>query len=137
MQALQLKISDSHLTCKVVNKCLNVRERVEVVEWKKKKVPSLPLLTCESSVFVKENPDRKKIYRKIKLQDSSITRLCKFWDIFNYTFFTEHLRVTGSVRVIIFTLFICPFNWFSTSFSCNVFCIELSLKIFNAIFMKS
>ena len=25
-------------------------------------VPSLPLLSCESSVSVKENPDRKKIY---------------------------------------------------------------------------
>ena len=40
-------------------KCLNVRERVEVVEWKKM-VPSLPLLSCELSVSVKENPDRKK-----------------------------------------------------------------------------
>ena len=25
-------------------------------------VPSLPLLSCESSVSVKENPDRKKIF---------------------------------------------------------------------------
>ena len=32
---MRLKICDSHLTCKVANKCLNVRERVEVVEWKK------------------------------------------------------------------------------------------------------
>ena len=29
---LRLKIRDSHLTCKVANKCLNVRERVEMVE---------------------------------------------------------------------------------------------------------
>ena len=50
---------DSHLTCKVANKCLNVCERVEVVEWNKM-VPSLPLLSCELSVSVKENPDRKK-----------------------------------------------------------------------------
>ena len=47
------------IMCKVANKCLNVRELVEVVEWKKM-VPSLPLLSCELSVFVKENPDRKK-----------------------------------------------------------------------------
>ena len=40
-QALRLKIRDSHLTCKVANKCLNVREPMEVVEWN-------------------ENPDRKK-----------------------------------------------------------------------------
>ena len=47
------------ITCKVANKCLNVCERVEVVEWKKM-VPSLPLLSCELSVSMKENPDRKK-----------------------------------------------------------------------------
>ena len=29
----------SHLTCKVANRCLNVRERVEVVEWNKKWSP--------------------------------------------------------------------------------------------------
>ena len=46
--------------CKVAYKCLNVRERVEVVEWNKKKVPSLPLLSYELSVSVKENPGRKK-----------------------------------------------------------------------------
>ena len=59
MQALRLKICDSHLTCKVANKCLNVRERVEVVDWNKM-VPSLPLLSLELSASVKENPDRKK-----------------------------------------------------------------------------
>ena len=57
---MRLKICDSHFTCKVANKCLNVCERVEVVEWNKM-VPSLPLLSCELSVSVKENPDRKKI----------------------------------------------------------------------------
>ena len=31
-----------------------------MVEWNKKVVPSLPLLPYESSVSVKENPDRKK-----------------------------------------------------------------------------
>ena len=35
IQALRLKICDSHLTWKVANKCLNVREWVEVVEWNK------------------------------------------------------------------------------------------------------
>ena len=59
MQALPLKICDSHLTCKVANKCLNVRERVEVVE-RNKMVPSLPLLSCELSVYVKENSDRNE-----------------------------------------------------------------------------
>ena len=39
---LRLKICDSHPTCKVANKCLNVRERVEVVEWNKKWSPPFP-----------------------------------------------------------------------------------------------
>ena len=43
------------------NKCLNIGERmVVVVEWNKRWSPSLPMLSCESSVSVKENPDRKK-----------------------------------------------------------------------------
>ena len=42
IQALQLKICDSHLTCKIANKCLNVREQVEVVEWNKKWSPPFP-----------------------------------------------------------------------------------------------
>ena len=39
---MRLKICDSHLTCKVSNKCLNVRERVEVVEWNKRWSPPFP-----------------------------------------------------------------------------------------------
>ena len=41
-QALRLKIRDSHLTCKVTNKFLSARERVEVVEWNKRWSPLLP-----------------------------------------------------------------------------------------------
>ena len=33
---MRLKIYDSHLTCRDANKCLNVRERVEVLEWNKR-----------------------------------------------------------------------------------------------------
>ena len=55
----------------VANKCLNVRERVEVVEWNKM-APSLPLLSCEWSVSVKENPDRKKKKKKIILKDTAV-----------------------------------------------------------------
>ena len=36
------KICDSHLTCKVANKCLNVPEQVEVVEWNKRWSPPFP-----------------------------------------------------------------------------------------------
>ena len=46
---------------KVENKCLNVRERVEVAESNKRWSRSLPC--CP----VKENPDRKKKQKKICL----------------------------------------------------------------------
>ena len=39
---MRLKLCDSHLICKVANKCLNVRERVQVVEWNKKWSPPFP-----------------------------------------------------------------------------------------------
>ena len=70
---MRLKICDSHLTCKVANKCLNVREGVEVVEWNKM-VPSLPLLSCELSVSLKENPDRKKKDAKKRLNTLNIIK---------------------------------------------------------------
>ena len=58
-------------------------------------VPSLPLLSCESSVSVKENPDRKKKKKKMahiascffefhvykELQDSGVQKLGKHIDI--------------------------------------------------------
>ena len=55
-----LNLRDSNLTCKLQNKSLNVREMGGSGRVEKKMVPSLLLLSCESSVSVKENPDRKK-----------------------------------------------------------------------------
>ena len=55
MQEMRLKTCDRHLTCKVTNKCLNVCERVEVVERNKRWSPSFP---C--SPVSRQNPDRKK-----------------------------------------------------------------------------
>ena len=40
--SINAKIRNSHLTCKVANKCLNVRERVEVVEWNRRWSPPFP-----------------------------------------------------------------------------------------------
>ena len=57
---VRLKICDSHLTCDVANKCLNVHELVEVVEWNKRWPPPFPLISCGSSVSLKENPDQKR-----------------------------------------------------------------------------
>ena len=44
IQAVRSKIRDSHLTCKVSNKYQNVRELVEVVEWKKDGPLSSPVV---------------------------------------------------------------------------------------------
>ena len=60
-----------HLKCKVANKCSNVREWLEVVVRNKMMVPSLPLLSCESSVSMEENPDSKK-----KIHISTLIYFC-------------------------------------------------------------
>ena len=56
LQAMQLKIRSSHLTCKFAKQCLNLLERVEVVEKNKEWYPPF-LLSCESLVSVREYPD--------------------------------------------------------------------------------
>ena len=44
---MRLKICDSHLICKVANKCLNVRERVVVVEWN-----NISLFSQKSAIYL-------------------------------------------------------------------------------------
>ena len=62
-------------------------------------VPSLPLLSCESSVFVKENPDRKK--KRISLLISSLSDASVyivddkgFFDFFSKPEFTSLFQQT-------------------------------------------
>ena len=56
---MRLKMCDSHLTCKVSNKCLNVRKRMEVVKWNKKRSPNFPCcpVSCQC-------PWKKTLIRK-------------------------------------------------------------------------
>ena len=64
---MRLKIRDSHLTCKVANKCLNIRERVEVVEWNKRWFPPFPCcpVNCQclwkKTLIEKKNNNNNKI----------------------------------------------------------------------------
>ena len=68
---MRLKICDSHLTCKVANKCLNVRERVQVVEWNKKW--SLPFPCCPAT---RQCPWKKTLIEKyIYMYISSLTSI--------------------------------------------------------------
>ena len=59
---VRLKIRDSHLTCKVANKWLNVLERVEVVEWNKRYSPPFP--SCPVSL---QCPCKKILIEKKKI----------------------------------------------------------------------
>ena len=61
---LRLKIRSSHFICKLANKCLNVREQVEVVE-KNVDVSSLSLLSRELSVCVKEKSDKENCFSSV------------------------------------------------------------------------
>ena len=60
-QALPLAIRDSHLTCKAANKCLNVREWVEVVECNKRWSPPFPCCPVNRLCLWKKTPTEKKI----------------------------------------------------------------------------
>ena len=67
---MRLKICDNHLTCKVANKYLNVRERVEVVEWNKKW--SLPFPCCPVS---RQCPWKKTLIEKKTSSEVFIQKL--------------------------------------------------------------
>ena len=56
---MQLKMCDSHLTCKVSSKCLNVCELVGVVEWNKRWFPYFPC--CPVS---RQCPSKKTLLEK-------------------------------------------------------------------------
>ena len=61
---MRLKICDSHLICKVANKCLNVSERVEVVEWNKRWSPPLPCCPVSCQCPWKKSLIEKKFFLK-------------------------------------------------------------------------
>ena len=112
---MRLKICDSHLTCKVANKFLNVLERVEVVEWKKRRSPPYP---CESSVSVKENPDRKKKVKIKKLfskgySNISQKKICRnsYYKIFTKSKSGGGVCIFKIARMHLFTHFL-PFQKF-------------------------
>ena len=87
IQAVQLKICDSHLTRKVANKCLNVRERVEVVVWNKRRSPPFPC--CPVS---RQWPWKKTLIEKIYIYIFQ----CYFFLTFSL-FCLEQLSMAASV----------------------------------------
>ena len=64
MKTSTLKVQGRHFRYKVGNKCLNVRQEIKIV-------PSLTLLLCKLSVFVKGNLDRKKFEEHLNFPENS------------------------------------------------------------------
>ena len=98
-----LKIRDSHLGCKVANKCFNVRPRVEVVEWNKR----------WSSTFICRpvNPQclwKKTVIKKqqILLVEIPVTKHLTYLVIVDFTFIYLFLQASLSTCFYMFELLI-------------------------------
>ena len=66
-----LKIRDSYLICKVANKFLNVRERLEVVKWNKRWSPPFPCSLVNLQCLWKKTLTEKVNNKKSHLPQSS------------------------------------------------------------------
>ena len=64
---MRIKLCDSHLTCKVANKCLNNREWVEVVEWNKRWSPPFPCCPVSRQCLWKKPWQKKKCKNLVKI----------------------------------------------------------------------
>ena len=73
---MQLKICDSHLTCKVANKCLNVRERVELVEWNKRWSPPFPYCPVSCQSPWKKTLIEKKLFYQLSTCTALEVQIC-------------------------------------------------------------
>ena len=80
---VRLKISDSHLTCKVVNKCLNVCERVELAKWKKRWSALFSCCRVSCQCPWKKTPIEKKSVEHLvvtsTLFNSNWIKHARFW----------------------------------------------------------
>ena len=77
---MRLKICDSHLTCKVANKCLNVRGRVEVVEWNER---WSPLFSCCPV-------NRQCLWKKTLIEKKTT--------VMSFTIFTTKLKAIPEIK---------------------------------------
>ena len=71
---------DRHLTLKVANKCLNVRERVEVVEWNQRLSPPSPCCPVNRQCLC-----RKPWYKEKGSQVKFFQR--KLWEVLGFVEF--------------------------------------------------
>ena len=121
-----LKICDSHLTCKVGNKCLNVREPVELVESKIRWSP--PYLCCLAS--------RQSLWKKAQVEKKPALRVI-FWkicDLWNCAFInlTRDLVSIAWKRSQVFL----KNTLFRAYFRKTVFCEILSFTTFHSFLLQ-
>ena len=87
-----IKICDSHLTCKVANKCLNVRERVEVVERNKRRPPPFPCWPVSRQCSWKKNLiEKQNSVRIFKFSPFLYTIKSCQWNFINFSKFVNVL----------------------------------------------
>ena len=75
---MRLKIRDSHLTCKVADKCLNVCERAEVAEWNKRWSPPFPCCPV----------NRQSLWKKTLIEKVTVVH----FSVSNIIWFCLHLK---------------------------------------------
>ena len=75
---MRLKICDSHLTCKIANKCLNVPERVEVVEWNKRWFSPIPCCPVSCQCPWNKTLNEKKYLKEVKQLVENVFRRWKY-----------------------------------------------------------
>ena len=89
----------SHLTCKVANKCVNVRERVEVAEWNKRWFPRFPF--CPVS---RQCPWKKTLIEKKNIRMSNFV-LLKWRHFKHKAKFEKNGLFSLGLKYVIFDIF--------------------------------
>ena len=108
---MRLKIWDSHLTCKIANKCLNVREREKVIEWNKRWFP--PFLCCPVTL---QCPWKKTLIEKKILKSNNSFESAQYKKVEHIYLYICLFEITTH-RFFRYTLFhVFP----QSSQSCNI-----------------
>ena len=109
-----VKIHDSHLTCKVANKFLNVRERVEVVEWNKRWSLPFPCCPVNRQCLWKKTLIEKKFLLWLDFRLKWML-LVWFWNISLFRRFSTLLSLFTFWKI---SFYITAFDWLRINNKC-------------------
>ena len=110
---MRLKIRDSHLACKVANKCLNVREWVEVGEWNKRRSPPFPCCPVSRQCPWKKTLIEKKKGKKCSLE---LAFSAKFNDFGSFCLMYLQMVLLAKFRVLQSQKILSIYSWFNNLF---------------------